>query len=147
MYSDPKGANCLTLKLEKEKEMEIQIQMKKIVDMEEFDAEEFCITPSYWSYRRVNYYNANAKDAMEEAKKLAESVDGICIAIVKDPLGEYVLGEHTDKGCSSKFMLFNAAETGRVDAEVHAITFNTGRGAMSRYWTDRWLKYQKGSIW
>ena len=122
----------------------MNITMKRITSFEGFDAKEFCVKPSYWGYQMV--YSYDAKEAMEEAKRLAEGIDGICIAIVSDDLGEYVLGESCNKGCSSKFIIFNAKTTGRVDAEVRAITFNTGRGALTRYWYDEWIKFQKGAI-
>ena len=124
--------------------MNFNIEMRRIDEIDGFDANEFCVNPSYWGYQMV--YTYDATEAMAEATKLAEAVDGICIAVVKDSLGEYVLGESCCKGCSSKFMLFNATKTGSVDAEVRAITFNTGRGALTNYWYDEWIKFQKGSI-
>ncbi len=117
------------------------IEMKRIDSFEGFDPKEFCVKPSYWSYD----FEHGANEVMEEAKKLAESVDGICIAIVHSTTGDYVLGESCTKGCSSKFILFNAAECPRAQAEVRAITFNTGRGALTRYWYDRFVRYQPGS--
>lgn len=122
----------------------MDIEMKKITDMDGFDAMEFCVKPSYWGFDYVPTYKAT--EAMEKAKELAKSVDGICIAIVKDETGEHVLGESCNKGCSSKFMLFNAQKTGRVDTEVRAVTFNTGHGALTDYWYDECIKFHKGSI-
>ena len=122
----------------------MHIAMKKIEEFDGFNAKEFCVKPRYWGYQMV--YSYEAKEALEEAKKIAERIDGICIAVVSDNLGEYVLGESCDKGCSSKFILFNAKTTGRVDAEVRAITYNTGRGALTKYGFDKWIKFQKGSI-
>lgn len=120
------------------------IEMKKIDSFDGFDPKEFCVKPSYWSYDFELSYDA--KELMEEAKGLAESVDGICIAIVHSATGDFVLGESCTKGCSSKFILFNAAECPRAQAEVRVITFNTGRGALTRYWYDRFIKYQPSSI-
>ena len=122
----------------------MRIKMIRVTEMNGFNAKKFCVKPSYWDYKMV--YSFDAKEAMEEAKKLATEVDGICIAVVSDNLGEYVLGEPCSKGCSSKFILFNAKKTGRDDAEIHAITFNTGRGALTQFWYDEYIKFQKGSI-
>ena len=120
------------------------IEMKKICDFANFDSAEFCVKPSYWGFDMEQSYDA--KEAMEEARKLAVSVDGICIAVVHHATGNFVLGESCSKGCSSKFILFNAAECTRANAEVRAITFNTGRGALTKYWYDRFVRYQPGSI-
>ena len=123
----------------------MNIKMKRIKDLYGFNAKQFCITPKYWGYQTVRFFDV--KEALEKAKKLAEGVDGICIAVVADDLGEYVLGESRNKGCSSKIILFNAIDArNRVDAEVRAITFNTGRGAFGKYDIDEWIKFQKGSI-
>ncbi len=120
------------------------IEMKKLNSFDRFDPKEFCVMPSYWSYDFE--YGYDVKELIEEAKRLAESVDGICIAIVHGITGDFVLGESCSKGCSSKFILFNATECSRAQAEVRAITFNTGRGALTRYWYDRFIKYKPGSI-
>ena len=120
------------------------IEMKRIDSFEGFNPKEFCAKPSYWGHDME--YSYNAKEAMEEAKELAASVDGICIAIVHSTTGDFVLGESCMKGLSSKFILFNAAECPRAQAEVHAITFNTRRGARSRYWYDQFIKYKPNSI-
>lgn len=122
----------------------MNIEMKRIDTFEGFDPAEFCVKPSYWGFDMEYYYDA--KEAMEEARNLAASVDGICVAVVHHATGSFVLGESCSKGCSSKFILFNAAECKRVNAGVRAITFNTGRGALTNYWYDRFVRYQPGSI-
>lgn len=122
---------------------EIMVEMKKISEFGDFDPKEFCVKPSYWGYDME--YSYHATEAMEKAKELAASVDGICIAIVHTITGDFVLGESCSKGCSSKFILFNATGCYRAEAEVRAITYNTGRGALSRYWYDKFIKYQPGS--
>ena len=119
------------------------VEMKKIEYFDGFDTKEFCVKPSYWGFDVEFSYNA--KEAMEKAKELAASVDGICVAIVHSVTGDFVLGEPCAKGCSSKFILFNSTECEREKAEVRAITFNTGRGALTRYWYDRFVRYQPGS--
>ena len=123
--------------------MAISIKMKKIAEIEGFNPREFCVKPSYWGYDYVSVYKA--KELVVQATELAKAIDGICIAVIEDDLGTYVLGEPCTKGCSSKFLLFNAVECGRTGAQVRAITFNTGRGALTRYWYDEWIRYQPGS--
>lgn len=120
------------------------IEMRKITDFEDFNPKEFCIKPSWWNYEKVDYYNA--KDFVEKAKEMAKDVDGICIAIIKDETGEVVIGESCNKGCSSKFLLFNAAICDRLDAEVRVVTYNTGMGALTRFWFDQYIKYKKGFV-
>lgn len=121
----------------------MKVEMKKIEGFDGFDPKEFCVKPSYWGFDVE--YSYNAKEAMEEAKELAASVDGICVAIVHSVTGDFVLGESCSKGCSNKFILFNAVECCREKAEVRAITFNTGRGALTRYWYDRFVRHQPDS--
>jgi len=120
------------------------IEIKKISELEGFDPKEFCVKPSWWGYEKVESYDA--KDFVEKAKELAKEVDGICIAIIKDETGEVVLGETCNKGRSSKFLLFNAATCGKLEADARAITYNTGLGALSKYWFDQYVKYEKGSV-
>lgn len=117
------------------------IEMIPIEQLEGFTAEEFVVHPKYYDF----LYVESAKELMEEAMKLADTINSICIAKITDHLGSYVLGESCVKGCSAKFILFNATNTNRIDAEYRAVTFNTGRGALTRYWYDRWVKFQRGS--
>ena len=123
------------------------IQIREITDLPNFDPDEFCVTPHYWGYSYVDEYRI--PDIVEEAKKLAENINGICIAIIHDGDTDYVIGERCNSGMSSKFMLLNAAGYDYkhpAKIEARAITFNTGRGALTRYWLDWDLVYKKGSI-
>ena len=121
------------------------IEMKKVTEFDGFDPREFCVKPSYWRYNWVHDYDI-PDEYLAEAKNLAKEIDGICVAVIIDNVGEYVIGQSCCSGCSSKFLLFNAAVTTRPTAEVRAITYNTGTGALTRYWYDKWLKYEPGSI-
>lgn len=120
------------------------IELIPVKSLKGLDPKEFCVNPSCWSYDME--YSYNAKDAMEEATRKAADMKEICIAVVHDELGTYVLGESCAKGMQSKFILFNAVKCNRADAEMRAITFNTGRGATTKYWVDMWIAYHPGSM-
>ena len=91
-------------------------------------------------------FDYDSKECMEQAREAAKAVDEVCIALFSDPIGEFVLGTYCCKGSSMRYILFNAAECKRAEADFRAVTPNTGRGALSFYWYDRWIKFEKGGI-
>lgn len=117
------------------------IEMKKITAFGGFNPEEFCVTPEHWFLDTQNVHGAES--LLREAEEMAKSVDGICIAIIHSPAGNSALGESCNSGLSSKFILFNADECCRAEAEVRAVTF-TGLGAFTPYWNDHFIKYCPG---
>lgn len=135
LLSDPKGANCLTLKLEKESEM--KIEMRKIRSIKGFSAKGFCIDPRHWGMQSGLFMKA-----VREAEVLAKDCDDICIAIVHDEtLGEFALadcGIEWDK----KFILFNAEEANPQKGAVRVYTYdkNTRNPLINM-----WIKYKSES--
>ncbi len=124
----------------------MMVEMKKIADFDGFEPVEFCIYPKYW---RMGYeYPENVPNSMAEAIEKAKEIDGICVAIIHPDDGEspYAIGVSVAKGCAGRFVLFNAKTVGRSDAEVRAVVFNRGRGALTRYWVEKLIRYQPGSI-
>lgn len=122
------------------------IEMKKIADFNGFRPDEFCIYPKYWE---MGYeYPENVPDSMAEAIEKAKEIDGICVAIIHpdDEERQYAIGVSAAKGCAGRFVLFNAETVRRSNAEVRAVVFNTGRGARTRYWVEKLIRYQPGSI-
>ena len=123
------------------------VEMKKIADFDGFEPDEFCIYPKYW---RMGYeYPENVPNFMAEAIEKAKEIDGICVAIIHPDDGEekpYAIGVSVAKGCAGRFVLFNAKTVRRSDAEVRAVVFNRGRGALTRYWVEKLIRYQPGSI-
>ena len=120
-----------------------KIEMRKITELNGFRAGEFSVRS--YDYGIVNGVTKEEDpDEFEAAKRSAEEVDGICIAVIHDELGEYTFVEPLKRG--GKFVLFNAAETSRNLASVHAVTRNTGLGARTNYWYEKWLRYQKGGL-
>ena len=122
------------------------VEMKKIADFNGFRPDEFCIHPKYWE---MGYeYPENVPDSMAEAIEKAKEIDGICVAIIHPDDGEsqYAIGVSAAKGCAGRFVLFNAEAVRRSNAEVRAVVFNTGRGARTRYWVEKLIRYQPGSI-
>ncbi|MBR6168705.1 hypothetical protein IKQ74_02060 [Candidatus Saccharibacteria bacterium] len=108
----------------------------RIKDLEGYDPDEFCISPSSWGYRDVEEYPSETLLLMAQEK--AATVDDICIVVVNDELGEYVIG------CGGHLKLFNAAPV-YTNTGIRAITYNTGRGALTRYWYDQRVEYRPRS--
>ena len=88
-----------------------------------------------------------APEEFEEAKKKAEAIDGICIAIcISDDGEEKAIAEKFENGTSSKFLLFNAEVTDKENSEIRGITYNTKIGNMRGWWYTKWICYCSGSI-
>ena len=108
----------------------------KIKDLKGYDPDEFCVSPSRWGYWDVEGFPPETLLLMAQEK--AAAVDDICIIVVTDELGEYVIGS------GGHLMLFNAApvydKTG-----VRAVTYNRGRGALTDYLYDQRVVYRPGS--
>ena len=122
------------------------VEMKKIADFEGFRPDEFCIHPKYWG---MGYeFPENVPNSMAEAIEKAKEIDGICIAIIHpDDGGEsYAIGVPAIRGRAGRFVLFNAKTVMRSDAEVRAVVFNKGQGALTRYLVKKLIRYQPGSI-
>ena len=108
----------------------------KIKDLEGYDPDEFCVSPSRWGYGEVEGFPSEALLLM--AQKKATTVDDICIIVVTDELGEYVIG------CDGRLELFNAAPVyGKTG--VRTVTYNRGRGALTDYSYDQMVVYRPGS--
>ena len=110
----------------------IWLELRKIEFLNGFDPEGLNVSPEDrgMSYALSGYI----KDFQIKAK---EEKDGICIAIIHDPiLGPYVLAEMTQNG--SKFILFNAEETTEQEGTIKVI-LNSQDG------THKWVKYKLGS--
>ncbi len=108
----------------------------RIKDLKGYDPDEFCVSPSSWGYRDVEGYPSEALLLMAQEK--AATVDDICIIVVTDELGEYVIGD------GGHLRLFNAAPV-YTKTGIRAITYNTGRGALTRYRYDQRFEYRPGS--
>ena len=122
-----------------------EIRLVKITDLPHFDPDEFCVTPSHHAMNKLFSCPFIEKARFfDEARKLSETVDNICIAIIATDEGEFALTESCNKGLSNKFILFNAARD--TDGNVRAVTFNTGKGALSTYWFDEMIRFEPGSI-
>ncbi len=123
------------------------MHLTRIIPIKEltgFNAAECCVKPGHYGTEMVHIRELSP-ELLDEIATAVQEIDSIAVAMVEDELGSYYVGTYTPKGWS-RFVLFNAAETGRENAEIRAITFNTGRGALSRYWYDRWVKYRPGSV-
>ena len=113
------------------------IRAVKIRDLEGYNPDEFCVSPSNWGYRSVEEYPSEALLSMAQEK--ASAVDDICIIVVADQLGEYVITS------GYRLRLFNATLT-YDKTGVRAVTYNRGRGALTAYWYDRRVVYRAGSM-
>ena len=131
--------------------MERKITMMPIKEIEGFNQAEFWVHPKYSAVDRdlssyIYDFDDGAEELLEEAKAAASAYDEICICIIEDELGKCALVESCSKGCSTKFVLFNAVNCSRAVAEARAVTPNTGRGARTKYWYDKWIRFEKGSV-
>ncbi len=108
----------------------------RIKDLEGYDPDEFCMSPSSWGYWDVERYPSEPLLLMAQEK--AATVDDICIIVVTDELGKYVIA------CGGHIKLFNAAPV-YTKTGIRAITYNTGRGALTKYLYDQRVEYRPGS--
>ena len=118
--------------------------MKKVTELKGFNEndEVFVIKPERWGYELLN----SSKEELEEARKLAENVDGICVATLSEDGKEFVISERIENGTVNKMILFNAEETEKTDAELRSIAFNNKKNGIKAWWYTKYLKYKKGSV-
>lgn len=112
--------------------IKIAVELKKVEQLKEFDSQNFKLNPRYWGYHSEDAHSCKA--IVDLAEELAKEVDGICIAIVKDEISEFILA--TSNGYSSEFVLFNAELCKEKDGELHA--FSSIK--------DFWMKFEKGGM-
>lgn len=129
-----------------QRENVMKIEMRRIDEIDGFTKAEFCVNPRYWGYK-MQYGYQLPKEVIDEITVAASKVDGICFAEITDDFGTFVVGSSCNKGMSNSFWLYNAQRCSRISAEVRAITYNTGRGALTDFWTDQWLHYAKNQKW
>lgn len=124
----------------------MQIKVVPINELKGFNLDEFNL--SEYPYPDIMLYKLDAQVQMQ-ALELAKTVNNICFVIVETDEGPKVVTQSLNKGMSSALVLYNAKEVDENTncEKVHAITFNTGRGALTRYWTDKYLAYEKGKVW
>lgn len=121
------------------------IEMRKISNFEGFNPKLFCLEPRIWEYE--SEYTFNSPDFLVQARKLAQEIDGICVAIIKDSRGERVLVEPCNYAKFMKIVLFNAVETKiRSKNAVRVVLAKKGEGIWTRYQYDKWVKYRKDSL-
>ena len=124
--------------------MAVKIEMKKVEEFKGFDPKEFDLRPGDWRYEMEHSYRVSS-ELMDQVVAAAKEVDGVCIAIVHHPTGDFVIGEDCTWG--KKFVLFNAAVTyNRMEASFRGINYNRGKGALTAYSYDHFFKYEQGSI-
>ena len=118
--------------------------MRKVTELKGYNEndEVFVIKPECWGYELFN----SSKEEMEEAKKLAESVDGICVATLSEDGKQFVISERIENGTVNRMILFNAEETERTNSEMRTIAFNHKKDGLKAWWYTKYLRYQKGSI-
>ena len=121
--------------------MEKKLVLIPVRNIEGFKPQRFVVYPD-----RHIVYSYKHPELVEQAKLAALEVQEVCIAVFQDELGEFALGTPCEKGLSERFILFNAQICNRVDAEMRAVTWNTGRGALSMYWYDEFIRYEKGGV-
>lgn len=125
---------------------EFKIEAIPVSSLKRFNPKEFWVRPGRDHGFEWQERHSISKELFEQCKQAASLVADICIVKLSDNIGEFVLGESCSKGCSSKFILFNAAACGREAAELRAVTPNTGKGALTRYWYDQFFCYRKGGL-
>jgi|GEM_PF-2508675 hypothetical protein len=125
---------------------EFKIKVIPVRELEGFDPKAFSVRP--WDDHRIKWTKSCkiSKQLFEECKKAAMQINEICIVELSNELGSFTIGESCSKGCSSKFILFNATKCGRESADIRAVTPNTGKGALTQYWYDQFFCFEKGSI-
>ena len=78
------------------------------------------------------------------ARKLADKVDGICIAVIPMNENNYAMGSFCYQGQIARVILFNATRTAEADAEVHVFIPNPDSPNDNLF--DDWVKFKKGEI-
>ena len=108
------------------------------------DNNEFNLNPFEYGYRMVTY--SKTAEIFNLARQMATKIDGICVAVINDFSGKYVLGNTCKNGLSRRFLLFNAEKSDKENGEIRAITFNTNNATLTRYWFDCWVQYKRGAV-
>ena len=81
---------------------------------------------------------------MEMAIKLADKVDGICIAVIPMNENTYVMGRFCYQGQIARVILFNATRTDKENADIHVFISNPD--SPNEHLIDDWVKFKKGEI-
>lgn len=118
--------------------------MKKVTELKGYNEndEVFVIKPECWGYELISL----SQEEMEEVKKLAESVDGICVATLSEDGKKFVISERIENGTVNKMILFNAEETEKSNSELRSIAFNNKKDGIKAWWYTKYIKYHKGSV-
>ena len=115
-----------------------KIEMIKVKELEGFNPKEFRVEPGFYGLNHERYYRLEPS-LLEAVRAKAKAVDDVCVAIVHTDAADFVLAES-----STRFHLFNAVKTTKSDGEMHAVNLNNGRGALTKYFFDRFVKYEPG---
>lgn len=122
----------------------MEIEFKKVSTLKGFDSREFDLNPKAYGLEWEKWHEVPQALALAE-ELCAASCDDICIAIVKGEAGEYVLAKE-DTMRDIRMILFNAQQEYRHLAILRAITYNRGKGPLSKYWFDQHLAYSPGKV-
>ncbi len=95
----------------------VDIKMMKLEELESFDPDYFLGDPVIYGWN-----GAFSSELVKEAAKLAQGVNGICVAIVKTMCGEeFALSASCSGGRAQRFRFFNAAVCEPLDGEIRVV--------------------------
>ncbi len=105
----------------------------------------------YYTGMVYDYDDCKTSQEMDErirgiAEKAKEFGKPCVCKIACDDGKERVFGTNCAKGCSSRFFVFNVKECEKEESDFRLIIYNTGRGALTTYWWDRWVKASVGDF-
>lgn len=98
----------------------------------------------FFGYR---YYNLS-NGVFDWIKKLCSNHREMVIVAINYGDNEKILDTTACKGCYSAFIIFNATRTHDVtEREARVYIYNSGRGALTKYSLDHFLKYSSDSVY
>ncbi len=118
----------------------MEFEMLRVDELIKPETKEFNLNPEAWNMKCCLQFT----QGMDMAKKLADEVDGICMATIPMLEHKYVIGGFCNQGQTAKIMLFNAIETTPEEGKVHVFIPNPD--STKEFLMDKWIKYQKGEI-
>ena len=85
-------------------------------------------------------------EEVEKVARAAREFGKPCVCKRINENGEKYLCQSCAKGCSARFLVFNAEETSKENADMHVFVHNTGLGALTQYWWSKHIKACVGSF-
>ncbi len=156
-----KMPNSLTVRLRREAREERRIFMKAIWDQKK---RRYKLVDPIYRFERLEEadlskysdgvynlypYNKDTVDTLEltnaDFAKVAEAARAfgkICVA----KIGNWYVTDPLPNGTSRRLVLFNACNCRAEEAEFRVILRNTGRGALTEFWWDEFVRLDVGSV-